>query len=196
MICIAYPTSLISDRYRKPIFGDIGHTIMSLLCDVRNFQYTIAQIDGLKIQMEGSSTLIIIPESQYDLIVKSLLTSNEYVFSLACLQMNDSCSSHLVAVENENLGTYTNKTISFSHNDSDQVNKVTGAAFVVFNGALKANLTNNAKISVVEDGLMIQIETDTMNRLKQALQSMKAFRLDTLKPQVNNLNHQYHTSIK
>jgi len=176
------------------VFGEIGHTIMSLLCDVRNFQYTIAQIDGLKIQMEGSSTQIIIPESQYDLIVKSILTSNEYVFSLACLQMNDACYSHLVAVENENLGSYTSKTMSFNRNDSDLVNKVTGAAFVVFNGALKANLTNNAKISVVEDGLMIQIETETMNKLKQALQSMKPFRLETLKPQVNNLNHQFHIS--
>lgn len=159
---------------------------MSLLCDVRNFQYTIAQIDGLKIQLESSTTRIVIPESQYDLIVKSILTSNDYVFSLACLQIDDTSSSHLAAVENENLGSYTSKTISFNQSN-ELVKKVTGAGFVVFNGALKANLVNNAKISVIEDGIMIQIETETMNKLKQALQSMKSFRIETLKP---NLNHQ------
>jgi MAD, mothers against decapentaplegic interacting protein len=197
-----YPSSIISDRYRKSVYGDIGHTIMSLLCDVRNFQYTIAQIDGLKIQLEIAQTKIIIPESQYDLIVKSILTSNDYVFSLACLQMNDTCYSHLVAVENENLGTYTSKTISFKKNDDDDdddydyelsVNsKITGAAFVVFNGAMKANLTNNAKVSLVEDGAMISIETETMNKLKQALQSMKPFRIESLKPQVSSSSTNNH----
>lgn len=85
---------------------------MSLLCDTRNFQYTIAQIDGLSIHIDGQHTKISIPESQYDLIIKSLLTSNDYVFSMASLQMDDNCSSHLVAVENENLASYSSKTVS------------------------------------------------------------------------------------
>ncbi len=114
----AYPCSLISDRSRAPVFGEIGQTILSLLCDVRNFQYTIAQIDGLSIRLEENASLlkIIIPESQYDLIIKSLLTSNEYVFSLAKLNMDEACSSHLVAIENKNLGTYSNKTMRFAAN--------------------------------------------------------------------------------
>jgi MAD (mothers against decapentaplegic) interacting protein len=102
------------------VFGEIGQTILSLLCDVRNFQYTIAQIDGLSIRLEENASLlkIIIPESQYDLIIKSLLTSNEYVFSLAKLNMDEGCSSHLVAIENKNLGTYSNKTMSFAANSA------------------------------------------------------------------------------
>ena len=66
----------------------------------------------------------------------------------------------------------------------------TGAAFVVFNGALKTNLTMNAKQSVIEDGLMIQIDIETMAKLKQTLQSMKSFRIECTKavsPQANNL---------
>jgi MAD (mothers against decapentaplegic) interacting protein len=102
----------VSDRFRKPVYGEIGHTIMSLLCDTRNFQYTIPQIDGLSIQLDGAHTKITIPESQYDFIIKSLLTSNDYVFSLACLQMDDSCGSHLTAIENENLGSYSSKTVT------------------------------------------------------------------------------------
>ncbi len=105
------------------MFGEIGQTILSLLCDVRNFQYTIAQIDGLSICLkEGASLKIIIPKSQYDLIIKSLLTSNEYVFSLAKLNVENECSSHLVTLENKNLGTYLNKKMSSinSSEDSDK----------------------------------------------------------------------------
>ncbi len=67
---------------------------------------------------------------------------------------------------------------------------MTGAAFVVFNGALKTNLTVNAKQTVVEDGIMIQIDIETMAKLKQELQSMKPFRIEctkTVSTQINNL---------
>jgi MAD, mothers against decapentaplegic interacting protein len=104
------------------VYGDIGHTVMSLLCDVRNFQYTIPQIDGLSIQMNGLHTRIIIPESQYDLIVKSLLTSNDYVFSLGLLQIDDACASHLVAIENENLGSYASKTFNYNPETQEEFN--------------------------------------------------------------------------
>lgn len=114
---------MASDRTRKPVYGEIGHTIMSLLCDTRNFQYTIPQIDGLCIQIEGLHTRITIPESQYDFIIKSLLTSNDYVFSLAALQMDDACGSYLVAIENENLGSYTSKTVSYLQEDSSTQNE-------------------------------------------------------------------------
>lgn len=150
-----YPCPIVNDRDRKAVFGEIGNTILSLLCDVRNFQYTIAQIDGLSIKLEGSNTKILIPESQYDFVIKSLLTSNEYVFSLAQLQLDDKCSSHLVAIENENLSTYTSKTMSFNQDKQNETGeKVVGAAFVVFNGALKPNLTLNAKQSIIEDGTL------------------------------------------
>ena len=49
---------------------------------------------------------------------------------------------------------------------------VTGASFVVFNGALKASSGLRAKSSIVEDGLMVQVMADTMAGLKQALHAM------------------------
>jgi MAD (mothers against decapentaplegic) interacting protein len=114
---LGYPCIPFSDRHRKSSYGDIGHTIMNLLCDTRNFQYTLPQIDGLQVQMNGLHTKIIIPESQYDLILKSLLTSNDYVFCLASLEFDDSCSSSLVAIENENLGSYSNKTFFYKNDE-------------------------------------------------------------------------------
>lgn len=91
------------------------------------------------------------------------------------------------------MGSYTSNIISYTPNDpnSDQTNisKTTGAAFVVFNGALKTNLTLNAKLTTVEDGIMIQIDSETMTKLKQTLQSMKPFRIECNKAvsQSNNL---------
>ena len=70
--------------------------------------------------------------------------------------MDDKCLSHLVAIENENLSTYTCKTMNFKPNKQNETDKVVGAAFVVFNGALKPNLTLNAKQSIIEDGTLSQ----------------------------------------
>lgn len=49
---------------------------------------------------------------------------------------------------------------------------MTGASFVVFNGALKTTSGLSAKSSIVEDGLMVQITPDSMLALKQAIRDM------------------------
>ncbi|NXG65995.1 ZFY16 protein, partial [Hemiprocne comata] len=54
---------------------------------------------------------------------------------------------------------------------------VTGASFVVFNGALKASSGFLAKSSIVEDGLMVQITPETMESLCQALRDKKDFKI-------------------
>ncbi|NWV62807.1 ZFY16 protein, partial [Malurus elegans] len=54
---------------------------------------------------------------------------------------------------------------------------VTGASFVVFNGALKASSGFLAKSSIVEDGLMVQITRETMEDLRQALRDKKDFKI-------------------
>ncbi len=67
---------------------------------------------------------------------------------------------------------------------------MTSASFVVFNGSFKSNLSLNAKQSVIEDGLMIHIETETMSELKKCLQSMKPFRIEcqkTVSQEPNNV---------
>ncbi|NXA65352.1 ZFY16 protein, partial [Mohoua ochrocephala] len=54
---------------------------------------------------------------------------------------------------------------------------VTGASFVVFNGALKTSSGFLAKSSIVEDGLMVQITQETMESLRQALRDRKDFKI-------------------
>lgn len=52
---------------------------------------------------------------------------------------------------------------------------MTGASFVVFNGALKTSSGLTAKSSIVEDGLMVQITPDSMAALKQAMKDMSTY---------------------
>jgi len=50
---------------------------------------------------------------------------------------------------------------------------VTGASFVVFNGALKSTANLTAKSSIVEDGLMVQVLPDNMGVVRKALREMQ-----------------------
>ena len=52
---------------------------------------------------------------------------------------------------------------------------VTGASFIVINGALKSSMGLSAKSSIVEDGLMVQIMPEKMEALKAALKNMQDF---------------------
>lgn len=50
---------------------------------------------------------------------------------------------------------------------------VTGASFLVLNGALKTASGLSGKCSIVEDGLMVQILPKKMTAIQQALKTMK-----------------------
>lgn len=164
-----YPCPLFSVRFRKPLFGETGHTIMNLLADFRNYQYTLPLVKGLVIDMEVRKTCIKIPSNRYNELMKAMIKSNEHVLAMgACF--NDRADSHLVCVQNDD-GNYQTQAISIHH----QPRKVTGASFFVFSGALKASSGYVAKTSIVEDGVMVQITAETMEALRQALKEMKDF---------------------
>ncbi|KAM8851270.1 zinc finger FYVE domain-containing protein 9 isoform 2-T2 [Spinachia spinachia] len=164
-----YPCPLFSVRFRKPLFGETGHTIMNLLADFRNYQYTLPVVKGLVVDMEVKKTSIKIPSNRYNELIKAMNKSNEHVLAMgACF--NERADSHLVCVQNDD-GNYQTQAISIHH----QPRKVTGACFFVFSGALKVSSGFLAKTSIVEDGVMIQITAETMDSLRQALRDMKDF---------------------
>ncbi|XP_074122031.1 zinc finger FYVE domain-containing protein 9 isoform X1 [Sminthopsis crassicaudata] len=164
-----YPCPLFSVRFRKPLFGETGHTIMNILADFRNYQYTLPVVQGLVVDMEVRKTSIKIPSNRYNEMMKVMNKSNEHVLAGgACF--NEKADSHLVCVQNDD-GNYQTQAISI-HN---QPRKVTGAGFFVFSGALKASSGYLAKSSIVEDGVMVQITAENMDSLRQALREMKDF---------------------
>ncbi|XP_042535365.1 zinc finger FYVE domain-containing protein 9 isoform X1 [Dipodomys spectabilis] len=164
-----YPCPLFSVRFRKPLFGETGHTIMNLLADFRNYQYTLPVVQGLVVDMEVRKTSIKIPSNRYNEMMKAMNKSNEHVLAGGTC-FNEKADSHLVCVQNDD-GNYQTQAISI-HN---QPRKVTGASFFVFSGALKSSSGYLAKSSIVEDGVMVQITAENMDSLRQALREMKDF---------------------
>ncbi|XP_065518271.1 zinc finger FYVE domain-containing protein 16 [Lathamus discolor] len=167
----AYPTPVVSFRHRKPLFGEVGHTIMNLLVDFRNYQYTLHTIDNLFVHVEMGRSCVKIPLRKYNEVMKVIHSSNEHVISIGA-SFNTEADSHLVCVQN-NHGLYHTQAISATGHPR----KVTGASFVVFNGALKTSSGFLAKSSIVEDGLMVQVTPETMESLRQALRDKKDFKI-------------------
>ncbi|XP_041359880.1 zinc finger FYVE domain-containing protein 16-like isoform X2 [Gigantopelta aegis] len=161
-----YPCPLVSIRNRKPVFFEIGHTIMNLLADFRNYQYMLPQIRGVHIHMEDKKTIIKFPRNRYDELMKMVNGSNEHVMALGA-SFSPDADSHLVCIQNDE-GNYQTQAI----NIQNKPRKITGASFVVFNGALKTTAGLRAKSSIVEDGLMVQILPECMAEVKQAIKDM------------------------
>ncbi|XP_058159569.1 zinc finger FYVE domain-containing protein 9 isoform X2 [Dasypus novemcinctus] len=181
-----YPCPLFSVRFRKPLFGETGHTIMNLLADFRNYQYTLPAVQGLVVDMEVRKTSIKIPSNRYNEMMKAMNKSNEHVLAGgACF--NEKADSHLVCVQNDD-GNYQTQAISI-HN---QPRKVTGASFFVFSGALKSSSGYLAKSSIVEDGVMVQITAENMDSLRQALREMKDFTITCGKVDAEDLQEHIH----
>uniref|UniRef100_A0A669Q5J2 FYVE-type domain-containing protein n=1 Tax=Phasianus colchicus TaxID=9054 RepID=A0A669Q5J2_PHACC len=166
-----YPSPLVSFRHRKPVFGEIGHTIMNLLVDLRNYQYTLHTIDNLFVHVEMGRSCIKIPLRKYNQVMKVINSSNDHVISIGA-SFNTEADSHFVCVQNKQ-GLYHTQ----ANSTNEHPRKVTGASFVVFNGALKTSSGFLAKSSIVEDGLMVQITPETMESLRQALRDKKDFKI-------------------
>ncbi|XP_077389630.1 zinc finger FYVE domain-containing protein 9 [Festucalex cinctus] len=164
-----YPCPLYSVRFRKPLFGDIGHTVMRLLVDFRNFRYSLPMVPGLTVDLEAQKTCIKIPTTGYNELMKAMNKCNEHVLAMgACF--NEEADSHLICVQRDD-GQYQTQAISI-HN---QPRKVTGSCFFIFSSALKATAGYFAKSSIVEDGLMVQITPETMAELRRSLREMKDY---------------------
>ncbi|XP_023148901.2 zinc finger FYVE domain-containing protein 16 [Amphiprion ocellaris] len=166
-----YPTALISVRFRDSVYRETGHTIMNLLADLRNYQYSLSVVEGLRIHMEMGHSYIDIPKSSFNEMQKVVNASNEHVISIGA-SFSIEADSHLVCFQNEE-GNYQTQASSMP----GKTRTVTGASFVVFNGALKASSGFIAKSSIVEDGLMVQIPPETMESLRSALREQTDFHI-------------------
>ncbi|XP_065305516.2 zinc finger FYVE domain-containing protein 9 [Dermacentor albipictus] len=161
-----YPYPMVSIRGRRSVYAEIGHTIMTVLLDFRNFQYQLASLSGLLVQLEGRQTTVRVPRNRYDALVR-VLDGNEHVLALAG-NMNPEADAHLVCVQAPDAGTYHSQALQAR---PGSLVECTGASFVVFSGALKG--PGEAKHSIVEDGVLVQLSPASMGSLRTALRAMR-----------------------
>ncbi|XP_053598202.1 uncharacterized protein LOC103569891 isoform X2 [Microplitis demolitor] len=167
-----YPCPLVSVRFRDAVYFEIGHTIMKVLADFRNYAYTLPSVRGLTIHMQDRTTDVLLPRNRYDQVIKGLNNSNDHVLAFAA-NFSIHADSHLVCIQT-NTGDESNYQTQ-AINIHNKPRRVTGASFVVVNGALKSSMGLSAKSSIVEDGLMVQIMPEKMEALKAALKNMHDF---------------------
>ncbi|CAH1391923.1 unnamed protein product [Nezara viridula] len=167
-----YPCPLVSIRNRPPLYTDIGHTVMKILVDFRKYSYSLPTVRGLLIHMEDRQTTILFPRNRYDQVIRAINNSNESVLAFGA-NLSLIADSHLVCIQgtkDENI--YHTQAINI-HN---KPRRVTGASFVVFNGTLKtAGLSG--KSSIMEDGLMVHLPSDSMVSLRNSLREMKDYKI-------------------
>ncbi|KAM9761504.1 zinc finger FYVE domain-containing protein 9 [Menidia menidia] len=164
-----YPCPLYSVRFRKPLFGEIGHTIMRLLVDFRNYRYGLPVVPALTVDLEAQKTLIRIPTGAYGELMRAVSRSSDHLLAVgACF--NAAADSHLICVQTED-GQYQTQAISIH----SQPRRVTGSCFFIFSSALKASAGYLAKSSIVEDGLLVQVTVETMAEIRRSLREMRDY---------------------
>ncbi|XP_030879292.1 zinc finger FYVE domain-containing protein 16-like, partial [Leptonychotes weddellii] len=75
---------------------------MNLLVDLRNYQYTLHNIDQLLIHMEMGKSCIKIPRKKYNDVMKVINSSNEHVISIGA-SFSTEADSHLVCIQNDGI---------------------------------------------------------------------------------------------
>lgn len=123
---------------------------------------------------------MLIPKLSYEKVCKVLSTSNEHVLAFGG-NFSLKADSHFACIQNEEdddvQGQYHTEVSHFTGSPL----KITGASFIVFSGALKSSTGLRAKMNIVEDGILIQIPSNTMEKLRAAIRDMKEYKIDCCK---------------
>lgn len=168
-----YPCPHVSVRGRDSVYAEIAQTIINFLADFRTYSYTLAAVRGLRIHMEDRTTHVLLPRNRYDQVQKALANSSDHILALAG-NFSLAADGHLVCIQNTDSGcTETHSYSTQAVNIQGRPRRVTGASFLVLNGALKSSSGLSAKCSIVEDGMMVQVMPSKMTAVQKALRDMR-----------------------
>ncbi|RDD39759.1 Zinc finger FYVE domain-containing protein 9 [Trichoplax sp. H2] len=160
-----YPYPIWSYRDRQALFSEIGHTIMRLLIDFDSGQYTLERIPGLIVHLEKRKVTITMAMDQHDKILKVLSKSDERVLAFGA---NFSPLADSVLVCTQTDGAYKAQIMSRPGYDRNTI----GANFIVLNCSLKSDSSSRIKTTIVEDGIMMQLNTDANRCIRDAISNM------------------------
>ena len=65
-----YPAPLVSVRARPAVYSEIGHTIMNVLSDFKNYTYAMPTIRGMVIHMTTGATDICLPKNRFENLIE------------------------------------------------------------------------------------------------------------------------------
>lgn len=146
--------------------------------DFRNYQYTLPVVPGLTIHLKDKKVSVLLPRNRSEHVQKVLNNSNEHVLAFGA-NLNLKADSHLVCMQNQD-GQYQTQAIHIEGSEQNE-QSITGASFIVFSGALKSSTGLTAKMSIVEDGLLVQIPSSSMLELRNSLKNLNDYTIECRK---------------
>ncbi|VDK57173.1 unnamed protein product [Anisakis simplex] len=168
-----YPTPIVNRRQRKPVYrAESDTSVLKVFTDFRNWSYRMLMVHGSRLDLQDNESKLIVPKwARKEL--KELVESNRNMIAFA-LDFNASADSHLVCEQDEETGNYRTQVFT----TGVETRKLTGASFIVIDGALKSG-DSDLSISVVEDGIAVRLRPDAMTQLSEALCDGENYRLET-----------------
>uniref|UniRef100_A0A0M3IRC4 DUF3480 domain-containing protein n=1 Tax=Ascaris lumbricoides TaxID=6252 RepID=A0A0M3IRC4_ASCLU len=167
-----YPTPIVNRRTRDPVYSSFSDTtVLKVFTDFRNWSYRMLRVHGSTLDLQDDESRLVIPLwAKSDL--KNLVESNRNMIAFA-LDFNADADSHLVC-EQDATGSYRTQVFT----TGVTARKVTGASFIIVDGALKSGDVP-LSVSVVEDGIAIRLRADAMIAFAEALIAGEDYRLES-----------------
>jgi len=119
-----YPCPLVSVRFRDALYFEIGHTVMKVLADFRNFGYTLPGVRGLTIHLKNRMTDVMFPKNRYDQVIKGLHNSNDHVLAYAS-NFSIAADSHLVCIQTNTSDESSYQTQAINIHNKPRTGKIT-----------------------------------------------------------------------
>uniref|UniRef100_A0A0R3RJB6 FYVE-type domain-containing protein n=1 Tax=Elaeophora elaphi TaxID=1147741 RepID=A0A0R3RJB6_9BILA len=163
-----YPTSIINDFNREPVYNSIFDTsVLKMFNDFRNWRFQMPVISGSMLTVhDNNESILIIPtwalEEACKFQIIKLIKANKNMVAWG-LDFSSDADSYLVCKQDD-AGCFNSQI--FTNGVGNR--KVTGASFIVIDGALKDSGEPFA-MNVLEDGLTIRFRSDVMESLIEAL---------------------------
>ncbi|VBB31856.1 unnamed protein product, partial [Acanthocheilonema viteae] len=158
-----YPTSIINDFNREPVYNSIFDTsVLKMFNDFRNWRFQMPLISGSTLTVhDNSESILIIPTWALEEIIK-LIEANKNMVAWG-LDFSSDADSYLVCKQ-DSAGCFNSQIFTSGIGNR----KVTGASFIVIDGALKDS-GEPFTMNVLEDGMTIRFRSDIMESVIEAL---------------------------
>lgn len=134
--------------------------------------------------------MVKIAKNRHDLVLKALNSCSSYVLAFGS-NLEPNANYHLTCGQNDDqyltqiLSRKDGRVEDFSLNNletnsTEYVSELIGASYIVFSGALKSEpgLNCSCKFSVVEDGILVQLLPNLLEKLKNSLKQKTDFNLN------------------
>lgn len=124
---------------------------------------------------------IYLPKINYKRIEAMINDSSESILSFAGA-LNPKADGHLVCIQQDGSKTgsvgYSTQSLNIERAElANGEQSKTGLNYFILNGALKSSTGLKAKMSIIEDGVMVQVLPPIMSQVRNALLEMKDFEI-------------------